>query len=58
MARITETLLVQRVDGQILVMDDSTGDEVLFPVEATPNVIAALQYLSQDLPPTVAQAPE
>ena len=45
MSRITDRLLVQRTDTQIVFMDETTGAEVTFPVEATANVIAALQYL-------------
>lgn len=47
MARITDTLLVQRVDDQIVVLVDETGalTEVTFPIEVIPNVIASLGYL-------------
>lgn len=48
MARITDRLVVQRVDGQIVVMDDSSGAEIVFPVEVVPNVLAALNYLVKD----------
>lgn len=45
MARITDRLLVQRVDERMVFMDESTGSEVTFPLEVTPNVVAALRYL-------------
>lgn len=46
MSRITDRLLVQRVDEQMVVMDDVTGAEITFPVDVVPNVIAAMVYLS------------
>jgi hypothetical protein len=46
MSRITDRVLVQRVDDLIVVLDESTGDEVTFPVEVAPQAIAALHYLT------------
>jgi hypothetical protein len=48
MARITDRLLVQRVDGLIVLIDESSGEEVTVPVEVVPNVIEAMKYLTQD----------
>ena len=45
MARINDRLLVQRVDDLMVVMDDSTGAEITFPVTDTVNVVRALAYL-------------
>ena len=46
MSRITDTVLVQRVGEQIVVLDQDSGDEVAFPVEAVGNMIAAMTYLA------------
>lgn len=46
MSRITDRLLVQRVDEEIVIMDEVTGAEVTFPVLVTNNVISALTYLA------------
>lgn len=48
MARISDTLLVQRVDDRIVVMDESTGAEVVFPVAVTQRVRDALGYLASE----------
>ena len=45
MTRITDRLLVQRVDDQIVVLDESAGAEVAFPLEVLPEVLSALTYL-------------
>jgi len=46
MARITDNLLVQRVgDDKIVMIDESAGQEFVFPLEVAPNVAAALTYL-------------
>jgi hypothetical protein len=46
MSRITDRVLVQRVDEQIVVLDEVTGDEVAFPIEAVANMVAAMTYLA------------
>lgn len=46
--RISDKLLVQRVDDDIVVLSTDTGEEVGFPVEATLDVISALTYLAGD----------
>jgi hypothetical protein len=46
MARLSDRLLVQRADDMIVVMDDSTGAEVAFPIALTGSVIATLHYLA------------
>lgn len=57
MARVTDRLLVQRCDDLIVVMDDSTGAEVTFDIEAVPRVLAALLYLAGDAPLPAPRAP-
>lgn len=46
MTRISDRLLVQRVDHLIVIMDETTGAEVEFPVEEAPAVAGALRYLA------------
>lgn len=46
MTRIGDSLLVQRVDDRIVMLDDSTGDEVVFPVDYAEFVVRALMYLT------------
>lgn len=46
MTRISERLVVQRVDDRMVMMDDSSGDEFVFPVADTEHVVRALVYLA------------
>jgi hypothetical protein len=46
MSRITDRFVVQRVDDQIVFIDDSSGQEITCPAEAVPNLIKALGYLA------------
>lgn len=46
MSRINDTLVVQRVDDDMVVMDTSSGAEIVFPIEDTSRVIIALTYLA------------
>jgi hypothetical protein len=46
MTRITDRFVVQRVDGMLVFVDDSTGAEVTLPVEHTALLIGALRYLA------------
>ena len=47
MARITDSLLIQRVDdADLVVIDESTGAEVLLPVEKADRIIAMIAYLT------------
>jgi hypothetical protein len=45
MTRISDRLLVQRVDDQIVIVNESSGEEITFPVEQGQRVIDALDYL-------------
>lgn len=45
MTRVSDRLLVQRVDDLIVVIDESTGEEVAVPVDVAARVIAAITYL-------------
>lgn len=45
MARITDRLLVQRADDRMVVLDESSGAEIDFPISVVRNVIQALTYL-------------
>lgn len=46
MTRLSETLVIQRVgDDLIVVVDDAVGTEITFPLDLVPNVIETLRYL-------------
>jgi hypothetical protein len=45
MARLTDRLLVQRVDDLLVVMDESSGAEITVPAAVVPNMLAAVWYL-------------
>jgi hypothetical protein len=51
MTRISDRLLVQRVDHLIVIIDESAGTEIEFPVNLTPMVLRALAYLATDPEP-------
>jgi hypothetical protein len=54
MTRI-DGLLVEPVDGDVVLLDEETGDEVLVPASALSRVIGALEYFAADeFDPTVA----
>jgi hypothetical protein len=46
--RINDRLVIQRVETQIVLVDDSSGHETLIPMEQVPAVIATLAYLIGD----------
>lgn len=48
MTRISDRLLVQRVDQLIVIIDEHAGTEIEFPVKLTPMVLRALAYLATD----------
>ncbi|HEY7010128.1 MAG TPA: hypothetical protein VH395_14365 [Jatrophihabitantaceae bacterium] len=48
MARIDDRLLIQRVDQLIVIVDESAGVEIEFPVALTPMVLRVLAYLATD----------
>jgi hypothetical protein len=51
MARISDRLLIQRVDHLIVIVDEHAGQEIEFPVTLTPMVLRVLAYLATDPQP-------
>jgi len=46
MTRINDRLLVQRADDVMVLMDESTGAEIVFAVGETADVCGSLAYLA------------
>ena len=46
MARITENLLIQRVEDLLVIINDATGQETVIPVEAGVRLTAMAAYLT------------
>lgn len=48
MARVSDHILVQQVgDAGVVIMDESSGDEIVIDFETVPNMIKALQYFME-----------
>lgn len=45
MTRISDDVVVQRVDDLIVVVQDSTGQEIALPVDVARRMVAAVEYL-------------
>lgn len=45
MTRISDSLLVQRVDDLLVILDESTGAEITVPVELGNRLTVAINYL-------------
>lgn len=45
MARVTDTLIVQKVDGGVVFADQATGEEVVVPDRCVDIVVEVLRYL-------------
>lgn len=46
MARITDRLLVQPIERDVVLIDESSGQEVVIPARAIRRVIHVLDYFS------------
>lgn len=60
MTRLNDHLLVQRVDTEIVLSDESAGEEVAVPIALLPALLDALQYFeySANVERYMAQATE
>jgi len=45
--RITDRLVVQLADDVVVVMDETTGAEVTFPLTVAPGVARTLDYFTE-----------
>jgi hypothetical protein len=51
MTRVSDRLLIQRVDHLIVIIDEHAGQEIEFPVTLTREVLRVLAYLATDPEP-------
>lgn len=46
MTRLTPTLIFQRIDEGAVLLDESSGDEILIPDDALPGLARTADYFS------------
>ena len=51
MARITDNLVIQRVEDLLVIVDDNNGNETVIPIEAGVRLTAMAAYLTNPTNP-------